>query len=212
MKIGSAPAASTTLLRIQWVPEKLVLVSQNATPVIADITGLKVNVLGDGVICDLDNTGLKAMNGVGKVAYHANEPEIVLADGIITGKTTEITIVNGSATDAWDVYALGDNKGKAYVKTLRQTVLANSGAKFTDVGYLAVPSMGASDEFNVTFVDGLVHKFSDVGLKHRIATIQGNDVYPAFSNLNGIMDLIQFIPVSEQVVYTMKFQPAGNVE
>jgi len=212
MKIGTALHNATTTLKIQWVPERIVLVSHNATPVVADITGLKVNVLGDGVICDLGNKGIFGLNAVDNVAYNSKEPEVVLADGIISGKTTEITIINSAATDDWDVYALGDNKGAAYVLSLRQTILASSGAKFENIGYISLPDMAATDEFNVTFVDGLVQKYSDVGLKHRLGVTQANIEVPGFSNLNGTMDLISFIPTSEQTVYVMKFAPAGNVE
>ena len=101
--------------------------------------------------------------------------------------------------------------GDAYVQSLRQTVLANSGAEFTKFAFLGIPALAAADEINITFVDGLVHKYSLVDVLARLGMSQNQITTPGVDNMNGELDIVSFIPTADRTVYVMRFAETGNL-
>jgi len=99
--------------------------------------------------------------------------------------------------------------GNAYVTTLQQTVLANSGAEFRRFAYLVVPAMGATDYINVEFRDGTVQRFE----QEEIPTIAGfyqNLVAAQYiiDNINQEIRMVQLIPAANRVVAVVRYVKA----
>ena len=167
------------------------------------LTALKVTVLGDGVICDLDAAGLSALYNIRQFGQVTNGYNIPLADGLISGKNVEITVTN-SAAQTPVLYAVSMQKGSAYIQCLRQTALANSGVNIEKFAYLAIPAMTTADVMNITYVDGLVQNVVSPELAAMSNLVQSASL-SVIDNVEGFIDLVQFTPAANRTVYVVRY-------
>ncbi|MBA7533012.1 hypothetical protein ES705_25247 [subsurface metagenome] len=205
MKIGSLIASDTTTINLTWLPQYIYFIASTV------LTGFKVTVFGDGIISDLDGDGLDTFGQMRMLGLENGSYLIPLSNGIIKNKNIEIICTNPDVA-AVDVYGICREEGDVYVQTLRQQVLAYSGADFTDFAYLGFPSAADGDKFTVTFEDGTVHDFDR---KELVAMLGMTQVTVAskylVDNLDGEIRKINFIPAAAQTVYMMRYTPLGDV-
>lgn len=210
MKIGTLTtgAAVQTTINLTYVPQYLCYVAAT------QLTGIKVTVLGDGVITDLDQAGLNSLSSVRMPGRKTNMTMLPIADGIITGKNVEIIFTN-SAAQTPDIQAINLQKGSRYITNLRQLVLQNSGTVFSKFQFLGLANAAATDLITVEFFDGLVQKFDVAELSEYLGFFQ-NDVNNAYNqgldNWQGRINKVTYIPaVGNVVVHQVKVISAGNV-
>lgn len=205
MKIGQLAASATTTITLTWLPQFIYMVLSTVA------TAFKVTVFGDGVISDLDGDGLDTFGQQRLIGQETNAYTIALANGIVINRNVEMVITNAVAATV-DVYGIVREDGDVYVQTLRQQVMANSGADFTDFAYLGFPSAADGDVFTVTFEDETVHTFNRLELTAMMQMTQ-NVITGRFDidNLDGEIKKVNFIPAAAQTVYMQRFVPVGDV-
>lgn len=202
MKVGTLTtgAAVVTTIDLQFCPEKLAYVAAT------QLTALKVEVLGEGVIVDLDATGLTAQGRHRLVGFPTNGYVIDVADGIITGKNTRLTFTN-SAAQTPDVFALGDNNGGIYVRTNKATVLLNNNTMFSKFAALFLPSLAAGDKVTVTYEDGLTQIWDRDDIMAYSGYYQQTAAY-VIDNLDGRIKTAQVLVAATQTVYVTDYKQA----
>ncbi len=205
MKVGELAASTTTTLTLQYLPQYLYFVASTVP------TAFKVNVAGDGVISDLDGDGLDFFGVQRLIGRETNGYTIALADGLIKAKVVDITVTNAVAAIV-DVYGFSREDGDVYVQTLRQQVLADSGANFEDFASMGFPNAAAGDRFSITFEDGTVQEFNRLELTCMMQFSQ-NVITGTFNldNLEGEISLVNFIPGATQTVYLQRYIPVGDI-
>lgn len=209
MKIGTIAGGvgTATTITIQYVPQYLYLVSATT------MTSIKVNVNGDGVILDLDAKGLNAFGAVRTIGRKTNGFLHVLADGIIKGKNTDITVVN-SVAGAIDLFAFSEQEGRIYVQSLRSKVLAASGANLRAFCFLAMPDIAVGDTTTLNYASGFTQRMDSVELIAYYEMYQ-NDVntnaYALVDNFAGKIRSIDFTPAADETIHMMRFAPVGTV-
>jgi len=202
MKIGTLTTGVgvVSTIDLQYVPEAIGFVAAT------QLTGFKAEVLGEGVICDLDAIGLTAAGNHRLVGKPANGYVISLADGIIKGKSLRLTFTN-SAAQTPDIFAWGDNNGSIYVRTNKATVLLNNNTLFEKFGALYLPSLAAGDKATITYEDGLtqIWERDDIALKS--GNYQNVTGY-VIDNLEGSIKTVQVLVAATQTAYLMDFKQA----
>lgn len=186
-----------TTFNLTWVPQYIHFVAAT------QLTGLKVTVLGDGVITDLDAAGLSALYNIRQYGQVANGYTIPLADGLIRGKNVEITTTN-SAAQTPILYGMSMQMGSRYIQCLRQTALANSGVVLDKFAYLAIPAIAATDVLNITYVDGLTTKVEAAELPAMANVFQSAGIN-IIDNVEAMMDEVQFTPSANRTVYVVRY-------
>lgn len=202
MKIGTLTTGVgvVTTIDLQYIPEEIGFVAAT------QLAGFKAEVLGEGVICDLDATGLTAAGNHRLVGKPTNGYVISLADGIIKGKSLRLTFTN-SAAQTPDIFAWGDNNGSIYVRTNKATVLLNNNTLFEKFGALYLPSLAAGDKATITYEDGLtqIWERDDIALKS--GNFQNTTGY-VIDNLEGSIKTVQVLVAATQTAYLMDFKQA----
>ena len=186
-----------TTFNLTWVPQYIHFVAAT------QITGLKVTVLGDGVITDLDAAGLSALYNIRQYGQVANGYTIPLADGLIRGKNVEITVTN-SAAQTPILYGVSQQAGSHYIQCLRQTALANSGVDIERFAYLAIPAVVAADVLNISYVDGLTQKVEAAELP-AAANLYQSASLNIIDNVEGMIDMVQFTPAANRTIYVVRY-------
>jgi len=208
-KIGSMAGAATTTLQIQYVPEFITFVS------VLPPTSLKVEVLGDGTIMNLDVVGVDVMNNIGNLGTQANRYMFQIANGLITGKTVEITMANANA-GAVDVYGLSpDGEGNAYAVYQKNTILANSGKDLTNFAAIGIAAPTANDIFIIEYEDGTQDKLSIEEIDAYQTLQQNFDPSAAgllINNTEQQYSKVNITPDTNRGVYLLDFQAAGQVD
>lgn len=213
MKIGQITTGSgvVTTFKLNYVPQYLYYIAAT------QFTSMKVTVAGDGVILDLDNAGLNAVSGIGRFGLVANSYYIPLATALIPGKVCEITVVN-SAAQTPDLYghSLQNSMREAgvpigYVKSFRQTVLANSSQMFETFAQLALASPTTSDIITVGFVDGHVEQFESTELLGWITLVQNEVDSYVINNLEQMIDWVKIVPSTDRTIIVTQFVIPGRV-
>jgi len=203
MKIGTVASGVgvATTLQLAYCPEKLRFIAATAP------TAVKVNVLGVGVITDLDAAGLLSFGRRRKISFPANGYEIPLADGLIGGKNVEITIINSAAV-AFDLYVDSNNiGGLGYVECLRQTVFASSVFEASKFAMLGLGNLAATDQIDVTFADGTVQKVEPAELPFMVANYQVDSAtVKVIDNIDNEVKSVRFIPAANEVIYLMTYR------
>ena len=164
---------------------------------------MKVEVLGEGIVCDLDANGLTAVGRLGLQGFPANGYVIPLADGKILNKNVTITLTN-SAAQTPSIFAYGDNKGLGYIKSMRAKVFANTNAEFNRFAALCMPSLAASDRVTVHFEDGLIEIMEREDLEFRVGETQEATGYHLL-NFDGTVESAAVLAGADQSVYVVKF-------
>lgn len=205
MKIGTLAASTTTTINLTWLPQYIFFVAATVP------TLVKTEVYGDGIITDIDGAGCDALNAIRMYSQVSNGYLLPLANGIVKGKNTAITITNAVAGTV-DVYGIAQNIGSVYVQMIRQYVLANSGAEFKNFAYLAAPSSGATDVWNISYRSGVTHQLNRLELNAMLGLKQ-NPIGSNYSidNLQREVKLVQLTPAAAQTVYLVRYVPVGGV-
>jgi len=182
---------------INWVPQYLHFVAAT------QLTGLKVTVLGDGVITDLDAAGLSVLHNIRQFGQVTNGYTIPVADGLIRGKNAEIVITN-SAAQTPTVYGISLQAGTRYIQCIRQTALANSGVVIDRFAYLGIPAIAAADVLNISYVDGMTTKVEAAELP-AIAHLYENASLNIIDNVESMIDEVQFTPAANRTIYVVRY-------
>lgn len=202
MKIGTLTTGSgvTTVITLQYVPEEIGFMAAT------QLTSFKAEVLGEGVICDLDAAGLSAVGAFRRIGKPATAWIIPLADGIIKGKLVTLTFVNSGAQTP-DIYAWGDNNGDIYVRTNKTTVLLNNNTSFEKFGALFLPSLAAGDKVTITYEDGLTQIWERDDISWKSGAFQNIPGY-VIDNLSGNIKRAQVLTAATQTAFLMDFKQA----
>jgi len=206
MNIGTLTtgAGVVTTIDLQYLPAYITYVAAT------QLTGLKVNVEGDGVLVDLDAAGLNQISGIRRFGAVANSYLIPLADGFIPNKVVTLTFTNSAAqTPVISAFAL--QRGTAYFVSQRLKVLASSGKTLQNFTHLGFTSLAAGDELQIKFFDGHVQKFVSADLKAWY-TLMSNEVdSDCVDNLKGLIDYVNYIPAADTIIYVLKTQRVGEI-
>lgn len=190
-------AAVVSTFNVTYVPQYLFYVAAT------QLTALKVTVLGDGVITDLDGAGLSLVYNIRQFGQVTNGYMIPLADGLIPGKNVEITATN-SAAQTPTIYGISQQYGQAYIQCLRQTALANSGITLEKFAYLGIGSIAATDILNITYADGLNTKVDSAELPAMANLVQSGSLN-IIDNVESMIDTVQFTPSANRTLYIVRY-------
>jgi hypothetical protein len=206
MLIGTLAASTTTTITLNYLPSVIHFAAATAP------SAVKVNVLGDGVLCDLDAVGAAACSAMFMQGRVTNGFYIPLADGTVKGKTVEITITNAVAA-AVSLYGYGTQNGSTYIRSLTQLVLASSGVELSNFFQLATPSFVTADIMTITYKNGFNQKMSPEDLRLNVAfetSIQNTVSDLRVPNTSARVKSVSFIPNANQNVYVFKYAAIGN--
>jgi len=205
MIIGTILASTTGTINLTYLPEFLFF-DAPTTP-----TMLRVTVLGDGVICDLDANGLNAINGIDIVARVATGFLLRLSNGLIAGRNVEIVIANTVAANL-PIHGFSTAKGSFYVQYLRQIVLANSGQTFRDFSLLALPAIAPSDTVDINYQDGTSQRFVAVELRQLVGVNGFQVTHPVVLNMDGTVKSVTVIPASQITAILQRYADVNAVD
>lgn len=211
MKIGTAAAGigTVTTFTLQYVPQYLYW--NNATTPAA----IQVKIGGSGLVLDLDTNGIDNFAALRLPGRVTNGFLLPLANGYIASpdKTVTIDFTNGVAA-AVDLYGFSMQRGTTFVQSLKQTILAGSGAILKKFACLGLPNAAAADVINIEFQDGWVQQSSLVELAVMPSLYQ-EDVNSAHTNRidNFAQNVksVQFTPAANQLIYIMRFLSPGQL-
>lgn len=213
MLLATIPAGATVSFDTVFVPQFIVLRNVNDSQ--PNVTAMRINVNGDGVIFNLDTAGMLGMNYIRSIgAPQAPLRQMYqLANGLVNGKNCTWTITNAAAVDL-QIYGYSKQKnGNLYFTYLTQRNFANSGSDYTDFAYLAFPNAVAGDSFTVVFNDGTVSVVEIFELSADTIYTQGIQ-RQALDNISPArVRMVTFIPLADQNVYLLRYQKvSGNVD
>lgn len=206
MRIGilTTGVGVLTTININYLPQYLYYIAAT------QLTGLKVNVGGDGVITDIDGVGLNGLSGIRRFGAVANSYLIPLSNGFIPNKVVDLTFTN-SAAQTPDIYGFSLAKGSAYTVTRRQTMLANSSITFTKFVHLVIGTPATTDIITIGYVDGHVQQYESTEFL-AIYTLYSNetDSY-CIDNIDFMIDYVTYIPTTNRTAYVTTFAQIGEV-
>lgn len=203
---GAIPASSSATFNITYVPQFMGFTVASAP------TAFQINVLGDGMIFNLDANGCSSMRNIRIVGAGATTYIFQLANGLINGKNGTVTITNSAAAQL-DIYAWSKENGNAYMTYMSQQALANSGVNLRKFAFAAFPSAATGDTFSLYYNDGSqqIAKREDLnfalGYTQSLVTSQ----YSIDNIAPALIDTVTFTPVLSQQCYVMQYQPAAGV-
>lgn len=173
------------------------------------LTSLKVEVLGEGTIVDLDADGLSTIGTSGMISQKTNGYLIPLADGLVKGKNVTLTFKNSAAqTPTIRAFSFND-EGANYIRSTQQKVFASSGIQIDGGAFTFISFENGSatdDELNVTFLSGrgaVVQKMTLTDLQIRNSTrylIQNTDE-DYYMIQDGTIGKIDYIPNADTTLY-----------
>lgn len=205
MKRATLTGSLTYEIVDNYIPEMLIFKkTTGALP-----TALRVTVSGTKVITDLDTNGMKAI----AANRNINDPtatyiKIPLADGLITGKNIQISITCAATTDNNDLLFFSRNKsGENLICAIRQKVFQSSSTRLKSFGLLYVDGSTASDSFNVTMNDGLVHPWTlDEVILETYETTNGANTFAIFDNFDLKYKEVELILAADRYVTLVYFE------
>jgi hypothetical protein len=210
MLIGTATANATTLLKSTFTPEILVLVAADLTKV----DSIKCNIYGEGVLIDIDQTGLKYLESQGQVQDDSASYTLPVADGKFNKNACDITVVNSHAANNIDVYGFGSKQGNLFIKHEMKTYLKGNQIKLDKFLYVAIPGTTADDMYTVVWnikdpeTQEIVGTFNEQMSRAEIRAIAG---FRQFNNgfvINNYSQQIKEItiyPSTDRTVYISSF-------
>jgi len=209
MLVKTIPAGTTEKFQLNYVPERLLIRADDTNTDIRNLIAVKVTPLGVGVICDLDERGVSIIDSINKiggikVAGETYTSEIPLADGLVPDRVTDYEIKNGSAK-AIHIYAPVSKKATLYVKSMQQTLLANSQVIFDKFAFLGF-SAGGTHQATVDTEDGTSHtySFTELGLSNQKRSLSGEAV---IYNDKGTVKKVTVIPNTQLTGYKLQYIP-----
>lgn len=207
--VGAGVGVTTSFTQ-QFLPQLLWF----TTPSNPDIN---IKVSGDGTVWDIAGVGVNEFASIRQLSRTSSFYLIQLATGLVTGKMVTYSITNQNAA-AFNVY--GDSKRTpvgsqlAYLCANQQVCLANSGFTFRNFSYLSFPAAGATDRYNITYMDGTQQPFdSRDELKAMLQLYQNSISTVGFNidNVGGEIASVQVIPAAQQTAYVYYQNPVGQV-
>ncbi len=205
MKLGEIAAASTQTIKVPFVPEYIVITAADLTKV----NSLKVNVFGEGVIVDLPNAGIAALDAQGQVSDDPLSYQIPIANGKWVNKDCEITIENTAVAGTISVFGYGSRIGTHFVQSKSESYLQYQTAHFDKFLFLAFPAMAAGDMatvvWNVYDEAGIrVSNFNEQMLREEVKALstafQGKSGY-WFNNYNQLYKSVDIVLSADSVIY-----------
>lgn len=206
MKLGTLTtgAAVVTTLQTNYLPAWLYFVAATG------LTSIKIEVSGDGVVLDLDTSGIASLSGIRRFGAVTNSYLLPLADGLIPGKVVNWTFTN-SAAQTPDIFGFSLQRGTAYIKSTRIYALAGTETlveKFAHLGFDS--TLADTDILNVSYVDGHIEKLTGTELKG-MYTIYSNEIDAfAIDNVEHNIDNVRFIPGAARTLYKTAYVPVGG--
>jgi len=208
MIVKTIAAGATEKFQLNYVPEKLIITSTDASEDLLNKVAVKVTPLGDGVICDLDEYGVSILDsinkkgGVSTAAATVNTLEVQLSDGLVPDKVTDYEIEN-KTTKSIEVYAPVTKRATLYIKSMQQTLLANSQSVFSKFSILGFNDDGQT-KVTVDFEDGTSHTYSSRELSRnntKLTIWLAEVVY----NLDATVRKVTTIPNVQSTAYLMRY-------
>ena len=204
MIVGTMAASSTTTLAMTYLPQWLYFQAATAP------STLRVSVLGEGVLLDLDAAGVLALSNLRAVNRAANGFLLPLANGLVKGVNVEIVFTNTVASPV-SLYGYSEQEASVYIESLRSTVLASSGATFSDFAILALPTMAAADTLDIHYADGTIQRMHRDEIQSQNMVVQNNLLSYIIDNLDARIKSVTFVPTAQQVVYMMRYKFKDHV-
>lgn len=211
MKIGTVTAGvgTVTSFNLQYIPQYLYF--NNATTPQA----IQVKIGGSGLVMDLDTKGIDNFGSLRLPGLITNGVFLPLANGYIASPDKVITIdFTNNVAAAIDLYGFSLQRGTTFVQSLRQQVLAGSGARIQKFACLGLPNIAATDIINIEYQDGWIQQSSDVEVK-AIQSLYQNDVNASNSgwvdNFAQNVKSVSFTPTATQTIYIMRFLSPGQL-
>lgn len=170
-------------------------------PAANQLTSLKVEDQGDGILLDLDTTGINAVKNFMTSGIVTNGVFLRLADGIILNRNVTISGVT-SAAGAVDFFCSGDNMGKTPFKYTKATILANNLTAFTKFSALFLPSLAAGDRVYIEFNDGTQQIFEREEL-NMLSGIYQNVVGYIINNVGSYIKKASVLAAAQQTGYQL---------
>jgi hypothetical protein len=185
--VASGVAVNTNLPTLTYVPQfiyfEIATVPQS----------IKVNVNGDGLICDLDSAGITAMCNIRSNGRPTNGYLLQLSNGLVVGKNVDISITNGVAT-AFTVFGINANEVvdvPAYMVTTGIQINASQSFNLSNFSYCAIPSFVAADILNI------------FGAKRSITGMPNGQAFSTkqeVETLRGLMQLTENMTVAKNAI------------
>lgn len=214
---ASGVGVNTNFNTLTYVPQFLYFEASTVPQAI------KVNVNGDGLIMDLDGTGITAMSNIRSNGRPTNGFLLQLANGMIPGKNVDISFTNGLAATV-TVFAINANMVEdipAYMVTTGITVNASQSFDLNNFSYCALPSFAATDILNLygskRSITGMPSGKS-FSTKQELETLRGlvqltENMITAklvLDNYDGTWQQINFTPTATQKIYVQRPIQAGK--
>lgn len=211
MKLGAIAAGVgvTTEIKLNFLPQFLRFTAAGA------VQSIVVEVLGLGIIMDLDDNGIQNINAGSNAGQNAAlEYVIPVSLGLMIDKNVVIRVRNGDAA-GFDLFGFSEfNDGEAFVSSMRQTTFANSGIDVTDFSLLGLINAGASDTITLEHEDGLSQQINrddlaglgSLDINQVRATSVGANVLRVVNNsiLDNKVRRVNYIPASETTIYVQR--------
>jgi hypothetical protein len=189
-------AATAFGFNLTFLPEFLYF-----NPAANQLTSLKVEDQGTGVLLDLDTTGINAVKNFMCPGVVSNGVLLRLAAGNILGRNVYISGVT-SAAGAVDFFTNGDNKTQIMYKTTKAYILASNPTVFTKFSALFLPSLAAGDKVYIDFADGSSQIFEREDL-NALSGIFQQVVGYIVNNVGSYISKVTVITASAQTAYQM---------
>ena len=203
---ASFPASATNTVNFTYIPQ-FIGFTATSTP-----TSILINVQGDGIVLNLDSTGVTAMSNIRLVGVVSNTYVFQLANGLINGKNGSITLANAQASTL-DVQGWSMDPGNLYFTYQTQQALANSGFNLSDFAYASFPSAAASDVFTLEYNNRVtqVSQRADLNFALQYKQNQVTSRYNIDNVSPSMVKRVTFTPAATQNIYVMKYQAASGV-
>ena len=197
--VMAAAASTTTTLQLNMLPQFFFFVASTVP------TAFKVTPLGQSPNIDLDGAGLGCLKNIRSPGALANSYLVCSASGVIKGLVSELTFTNALASVV-NVYGLGEEPGEYVAENIRNTVLAGNPVDIVDFGFIGFPNAGATDVFNITYKNGLTHKYVRDELPGLIGMTQNDTSGYNIDNMDQTIKCVQVVPTATQVIYVLRFK------
>lgn len=203
MYIGSIATGANTVavLNLQYMPQNI----SWALPNSGDVQNIKIEVLGTGVLVDLDHDGIESCSNF--LQKGTGYRVLNLANGLIKNKTVVITLTGNTSSAAIDIFAGAEQTGNLYVRHNKYTVLPNNNVSFRDYAVLYLPNLAANDKVTNTYVDGTTQIFENVDLMANSLYFQTTPSM-LVNNVEGRVKDSQVLVGLQQLVYITDYLTA----
>ena len=201
--LGQIPAASTGVINLDFVPEKLLVVdSVTGVQAFGNVTALSI-VNSGRQIATITGARAAGFARVGKFIAGAAQilaESLQLGAGRVSGSTT-ITITSNAANplNVFGVSAAFSNLIANYVET---SINANANQSFQGFSALLLSTPANVERVNLTFANGFNDDFSVSELRALIGEFQNSD---ASGQLNGALMVPNFVfgdnPIQTAIVF-----------